>query len=140
MAVARRGSNSRAWLRQARIGSGLVLMAFALTHFLNHALGLHSVALMEQARPIFGFWHQPWAWPILTAAILVHMAAALLTLYQRRSLRLPPWQWLQLVSGLAIPFLLALHYIANRWLPVVAGQDGGYALQLVLLQLVFRMI
>jgi hypothetical protein len=30
-----------------RLGSGLVLMTFACTHLLNHALGIYSLAAME---------------------------------------------------------------------------------------------
>ena len=30
-------------LQRLRLGSGLILLAFAATHFLNHALGLVSV-------------------------------------------------------------------------------------------------
>lgn len=131
MAVAGgKGSDGRAWLRQARIVSGLVLMAFALTHFLNHALGLHSMELMEDVRQAVVFWHMPWAWPIVALAIAVHMTAALLALYRRRSLKLPAWQWLLVLSGLSVPFFMAQHYIATRFLPLASGKTGGYPLEL----------
>jgi adenylate cyclase len=123
-------SDTRAWLRQARIVSGLVLMAFALTHFLNHALGLVSMELMEAVRGAVVFWHWPWGWPIVALAIAVHMTAALLALYRRRSLKLPAWHWLLLLSGLAVPFFMVEHYIATRVLPLASGKSGGYPLEL----------
>ena len=133
MAAGGRGADNGAWLRRARVVSGLVLMAFALSHFLNHALGLHSVALMERSRELLAFWHLDGFWHLLLLAILVHMTTALLGLYRRRSLRLPAWQWLQLVSGLAIPFFMIQHYLGARWLPVVSGKMGGYPLELAII-------
>lgn len=133
MAAGRQESDSRAWLRQARVCSGLVLMAFVVTHYLNHALGLHSVELMERARALLVLWHQPFVWPLLALAVLVHMAASLLALYRRRTLNLPAWQWLQLATGLAIPFLMVQHYLGARWLPLVSGRSGGYPLELLII-------
>ncbi len=124
------GRDARTWLRRARLVSGLVLMAFALTHFLNHALGLHSMDLMERVRAAVVVWHTAWGWPVVALAVLVHTAAALATLYRRRSLRMPAWQWLQVVSGLAIPFLMVQHYIGSRVLPLATGLSGGYPLEL----------
>src|SRR3982750_1144401 len=49
---------SRAWLVRLRnpqawrLASGLVLFAFVLTHFLNHALGHVSLGAMQQGRAI----------------------------------------------------------------------------------------
>ena len=41
-------------LQRARLVSGLVLFAFALTHFLNHAVGLVSIEMMHE----FQAWRQ----------------------------------------------------------------------------------
>jgi hypothetical protein len=40
----------RVTLRQLRLATGLVLFAFATTHFLNHAVGLVSIDMMEEVR------------------------------------------------------------------------------------------
>jgi adenylate cyclase len=133
MAAGRQETDTRGWLRAARIYSGLLLMAFVVTHYLNHALGLHSTDLMEATRLLLVFWHQPLVWPLLAVAILIHMAASLIALYRRRTLRLPAWQWLQLASGLAIPFVMVQHYLGARWLPVFSGRDGGYPLELLVI-------
>src|SRR3954463_13380529 len=57
---------SRAWLlwlrnpQTWRLASGLVLFAFVLTHFLNHALGHVSLEVMQQGqairRAVWGSW------------------------------------------------------------------------------------
>jgi adenylate cyclase len=52
------GSSIR--MREVRLISGLVLGAFLLTHFSNHALGLFSVEVMESARQWFNVvWRNP---------------------------------------------------------------------------------
>jgi adenylate cyclase len=45
----------------ARTVTGLVLIAYLATHFLNHALGLVSLAAMEAGRPWFLLvWRSRW--------------------------------------------------------------------------------
>ena len=74
-------------LQRARLFSGLVLFAFALGHFLNHAVGLVSIEAMHEI--------QLWrllitrSWPgtiVLVAALLVHMALGLYTVAERRTI------------------------------------------------------
>lgn len=40
----------RAWIRPVRLGCGFILLAYLLTHFSNHALGLVSLGAMEAGR------------------------------------------------------------------------------------------
>ena len=92
------------WVRQARLASGLILLTYLVTHFLNHALGLVSVAAMESGRLWFLLlWRNPLVSVILYGAVSTHFALALWSLYQRRTLRMPFWEALQLTAGLAIP-------------------------------------
>ncbi len=116
--------------RGLRLGSGLVLMAFATTHLLNHAFGLVSFEAMDPAREWLGFWHRPEFWPILLAAFVVHILAALWSLYERRGLRMAPWQYLQIASGVLIPFFLALHYMGSRGIFQALGAPIGYEFEL----------
>ena len=47
-------------LRDIRLTTGLILLAFLTTHFSNHALGLLSVAAMERGREVFNLlWRNP---------------------------------------------------------------------------------
>ncbi len=120
-------------LRRLRLFSGLVLMAFALTHFINHAFGLVSFTAMDTARGWLGFWHRSPYWQLLLLAFLVHILAALVALYRRRQLRLPAWQWLQLGTGLLIPPFLALHYVGSRGVFQALGIPIGYAFELYMI-------
>ena len=38
------------WSRDIRFASGLVLLFFATTHFLNHAVGIAGLAAMEEVQ------------------------------------------------------------------------------------------
>jgi adenylate cyclase len=103
------------WVRRARLTSGLVLLTYLITHFLNHALGLVSLAAMEIGRIWFlVLWRNPLVSLILYSSVLTHFFLALWSLYQRRTLRMPAWEALQLTAGLAIPPLLASHFVGTR--------------------------
>lgn len=106
-----RGEN----LQRLRLVSGLVLFAFAATHFLNHALGLISVDLMQSMQE--WRWTVTRSWPgtvILVGALATHVGLALHKLATRTTLRLPRWELLQMGLGLAIPILLLPHIVNTR--------------------------
>ncbi|MEX1110051.1 MAG: adenylate/guanylate cyclase domain-containing protein [Dongiaceae bacterium] len=113
-------------LRQLRLWSGLVLLAYLTSHFLNHALGLVSLGAMEAGREAFGwFWRGP-GLPFLAGGLLVHAALAFVSIYLRRSFRLARWEWFQLGLGFAIPPLLAVHLIATLWASLIFGIEPTY--------------
>jgi len=98
-----------------RIGSGLVLFAYALLHFLNIGLGLFSDALMNAAQD----WRQVVTRSIpgtilIYGAFVVHIGLALVKLTGKRSLRMPVWEAAQITLGLIIPVLLVVHLIHTR--------------------------
>ena len=97
----------RASLRQIRLWTGLVLFAFALSHLLNHAVGLVSVDAMEAVRS----WRVAVTRSVPGTAILlisfvVHFALGVAIFIGRRGLRIKPHEWVQLAFGLLIPVLL----------------------------------
>jgi adenylate cyclase len=118
-------------LQRIRIGSGLVLFAFAATHFLNHALGLIHLETMHE--------FQQWRWMvtrstvgtfILLAALVAHISLALIKLANRTTLRLPPWELAQIALGLAIPFFLFPHIVNTRIAHVFFGVQDNYLYEL----------
>ena len=117
-----------------RLVSGLVLLSFALTHFLNHALGHISIQTMEEVQAVRrAFWR---SWPgtvLLYGALAVHVSLALKKLIARRTLRMPAWEAAQIVLGLSIPFLAAAHVAATRGLNAFYGFDDTYRAELTLL-------
>lgn len=102
-------------IKRLRSATGLVLFAYVLTHLLNHALGLVSLAAQQAGRVWFlALWRTPVGTTALYGSLLIHLALAFLRLYQRRSLKMPGWEMAQLLLGLAIPPLLVEHILGTR--------------------------
>ncbi len=117
--------------QRIRLGTGLVLFTFAATHFLNHALGLVSLDAMVA----FDHWRTAVTRStvgglVLALALVVHAFAALAKIAQRRTFRLPLWEWLQLALGLSIPLLLLPHVVNTRISSLVFGIDTSYPYEL----------
>lgn len=119
---------------RARLGTGLILFAFLLTHLLNHALGIISIGAMEQGRQWFmSLWRNPMGSTLLYGSLAVHLGLALWSIFRRRSLRMPVWEALQLLMGLLIPPLLAIHVIGTRLANLLYGVDDTYTYELLIL-------
>ncbi|MEY9182427.1 hypothetical protein ABIA41_003862 [Bradyrhizobium sp. USDA 313] len=101
--------------RQVRLICGIILFAYVVSHFLNHALGNISVDAME-----VGVYYHTLFWQFLPVAIvfytaaLTHMGLGIYALYQRRQFRWRTVEPLQLVLGLSIPALVMGHVIGVR--------------------------
>jgi adenylate cyclase len=115
------------WSRDIRFASGCVLMVFAATHFLNHALGIFGVAAMEAVQGWRSwFWHGWIGTAALYGSLIVHPVFALLRVAQRRTFRMPAREVIQIVLGVAIPFFLIDHIIGTRVQGALFGQDESY--------------
>jgi adenylate cyclase len=113
--------------RRARIASGVVLFLFVFTHLVNHALGLISLAAMEAGRWAFlALWRNPVGTTLLLVAIVVHVALAAWSIYLRRQFRMPLWEAIQIVLGLAIPMLLVDHFVNTRLASMQYGFEDSY--------------
>jgi adenylate cyclase len=114
-------------LRQVRLASGVVLFAYVLSHFLNHALG--NISLEALAGGVY--WHTSF-WQFLPvsvvfyAACLVHIALGIWALYERRQFRWKAIEPLQLVLGLSIPALIIAHIIGTRLGQTLYGHEKLY--------------
>lgn len=109
------------------IASGVTLAVFLVTHFLNHALGLHSLALMEWGRGYFSLiWRSAPGSVLLYGALLTHAALALEQLARRRGWRMPVREALKIAFGLSIPYLMIEHVTGTRLEYVLTGYDRGY--------------
>jgi adenylate cyclase len=118
--------------QKLRLISGLVLFAFAAAHFLNHALGLVSLEAMHEA--------QQWRTAvtrsaigtvILASALVIHIALALYKISRRHTWRMPRWEAVQILLGLAIPFLLFPHIVNTRIAHQFFGVEDSYLYELV---------
>src|ERR1700676_1946870 len=114
-------------VRHIRLGCGLVLFAYLVSHFLNHALG--NVSLDALATGVYyhkQFWQfLPVAIVFYTAA-LVHAGLGIWALYERRQFRWKAMEPLQLVLGLSIPLLIVAHVISVRLGHTLFGQEKLY--------------
>jgi len=102
-------------VRQVRLASGLVLFTYLVSHFLNHALGNISMdALAEGVHYHTLFWQFPPVAIILYTAALLHPGLGIWALYQRRQFSWRTVELLQLLLGLSIPLLIAMHIVGAR--------------------------
>lgn len=114
-------------LRQVRLASGVVLFAYLVSHFLNHALGNISL----EALAVGAYWHVAF-WQFLPVTILfytacvVHTALGIWALYERRQFRWKAIEPLQLVLGLSVPMLIIGHVIGIRLGQTLFGHERLY--------------
>jgi adenylate cyclase len=114
-------------VRQIRILCGVILFAYLVSHFLNHALGNISVEAMAWGlRYHVLFWHFLPVVIVLYTAVLVHGGLGIWALYERRQFRWKAIEPLQLVLGLSIPTLIAAHVISTRLGHAIFAHDRFY--------------
>jgi adenylate cyclase len=114
-------------VRQIRLACGLVLFAYLVSHFLNHALG--NISMDALATGVYyhtAFWQfLPVAIVFYTAA-LVHAGLGIWALYERRQFRWKAIEPLQLVLGLSIPALVITHIAGVRLGHTLFGHEKLY--------------
>jgi adenylate cyclase len=114
-------------MRLLRLATGLVIASFVVGHFLNHSLGVVSIEAMDRMRLMLAaWWRSPVGTGLLYGSLLTHFALALVSLYRRTTLRMPIWEALQLVLGLAIPPLLIVHIVGTRGAWMLLGHNIDY--------------
>lgn len=119
-------------LQRLRLASGLTLMAFAATHFSNHAVGLVSLEAMHRVQELRTAVTRSWPVSIiLLLALVTHVALGLYKLSRRETWRMPVWEALQIAIGLSIPFLLFPHIVNTRVAHAVFGANDIYLYELV---------
>ena len=113
--------------RRLRLATGLVVAAYVLGHFLNHALGIASLERMEDLRrPLAAWWRSTPGTVLLYGSLLTHFALALVSLGRRRTLRMPAWEACQLAFGLLLIPLLATHIAGTRFAWQLVGREVSY--------------
>jgi adenylate cyclase len=118
----------RTYGRQLRIGSGLVLFAFATSHFINHAFGLVSIDLMQSGQQVREVVTRSLpGTALLVTAAAVHFALGISRFLNARTWRLGTHNIIQLVFGLLIPIFLARHVLGTRGVHAMFGVEDNYA-------------
>ena len=114
-------------ISRLRLWTGIVLALFVAQHLINHAFGIVSFEAAEAYRTTIGAVFQTLPGLVLLyGSILFHVIIALRSVYRRSSLRMSPWQWLQLVLGLSILPLVVGHVIGNRGAALIGGVNPDY--------------
>src|ERR1700748_1129725 len=111
-------------VRQVRLVCGVILFAYLVSHFLNHALGNISMsALAEGVYFHTEFWQFLPVAIVLYTAMLVHFALGVWALYQRRQFSWKTVEPLQLLLGLSIPLLIVAHVVGVHVAQVMFGHQ-----------------
>ena len=114
-------------VRQVRLASGLVLFAYLVSHFVNHALG--NISMEALAGGVYWhtrFWQFPPIGIVFYASCVTHAALGIWALYQRRQFRWKAIEPLQLVLGLSIPALIITHIVGVRLGQTLFGHEKLY--------------
>ncbi len=114
-------------LRQVRLVSGVILFAYLVSHFLNHALGNISLEALATGVTIHtAFWQFLPVTILFYSACVAHTALGIWALYERRQFRWKAIEPLQLALGLSIPMLIIAHVIGIRLGQTLFGHDRLY--------------
>jgi adenylate cyclase len=114
-------------IRQVRLGCGLILFAYLVSHYLNHALGNISMeAMAVGVRWHMLFWQFLPVAIVFYAAALIHTGLGIWALYERRQFRWKAIEPLQLVLGLSIPALIITHIVGVRLGQTLFGHEKLY--------------
>jgi adenylate cyclase len=118
-------------LAHLRSVTGLVIGLYVTMHLSNHALGLISVHTQESVRPwVMALWHSPPGQVLLYGSLIIHAGIALLILFRRRHYYMPAWEAIQILLGLAIPYLLLVHIVNTRGTRILTGIDIDYTYEI----------
>ena len=118
-------------IQRLRLWSGLILMFYAMMHFINHGLGHVSLEAMHTMLATgSAIWTSLPGTIVLYGALGVHMALGIWKIISLKTLRLPLWQWVQILLGISIPYLLVTHVIFTRGvesqLPIEIDYEGAF--------------
>ncbi len=121
-------------VRNLRLLSGLVLMAFVIGHLANLALGIHSLAAMEAWRAqLMDPWRSGFGQGLLLASACVHVALGLYAIAARRTLAMSRTDVAQLALGLLTPPLLLNHVVVTYMADQVTPDfDSAYGMMLAI--------
>lgn len=115
------------YVPQLRIASGLILFTFAVTHFINHGLGLVSVEVMQAGQDIRVWVTQSGAGTaLLITAATVHFVLGIAKFIGTRTWRLGRRDFIQLIFGLLIPLFLIRHVLGTRGIQEMFGIEADY--------------
>ncbi len=110
-----------------RLWSGIIVYVFVCMHLLNHSLGILSIDAMERGRAVFILlWRNPVGTFLLYSSFLIHLSLVLITLANRKTLKMSFGESLQTGFALVFPFGLILHIMGTRGLHELFNFEDTY--------------
>ncbi len=109
--------------------TGWVLLVYAITHLINHAVGIFGLDALEQGRLIFtGFWRSLLLKWVVVTAISLHLLAVLHKLFFKKTFHgLHTTEWVQIVLGLLAVVGLVHHVMETKIAHEIYGIEDTYA-------------
>ena len=119
-------------VRRLRTITGCFLFFYAVTHLLNHSLGLISLEVMELGRSIFlKFWRNQIIFYALYGALFIHFILGIYAIGRRRSFLLTRKEWIRNITAALIPFFLASHLSITLFGSRFLGLNDSYAFMIL---------
>lgn len=116
--------NSRDWQTRVRLWAAIIQGTYAYAYFLYYAMGLVSPDAMEGYLNLFVFGGVV-TWIVLPV-LLTHIGLGLWRKYRRNTFRMPAWELIQIIVGLATPFFLFPHFIDTYSQSFLFGTHENY--------------
>jgi len=111
-----------------KLWTGMFLMFYCVTHYLNHSIGIFGLDAVEYIRNIFlFFWRNPVMNFFLPGVAVVHIYLSLSRVIRLASFRgFKSHEWFQLIAGILTVPALALHVSGTKIAHVFYGINDTY--------------
>lgn len=122
-------SGFKAIVSRLRSVTGIVILAYVVVHMGNHMAALVSIsfadAMLDVIRSIIRI---SVISIILYASLFIHAGLGIYSLVSKRSLRMRKLDWIQLATGLLIPWILIGHAYVGGYATRYLGINDSYEL------------
>ena len=111
-----------------KLWTGMFLMFYCVTHYLNHSIGIFGLDAVEYIRNIFlFFWRNPFMNFFLPSVAVIHIYLSLSRVIRLASFRgFKRHEWFQLIAGILTVPALALHVSGTKIAHVFYGINDTY--------------
>lgn len=111
-----------------KLWSGMFLMFYCITHYMNHSIGIFGLNAVDYARDIFlFFWRNTFMNFFLPGVAVIHIYLSLSRIIRMASYRgFRRHEWFQLIAGILTVPALALHVTGTKIAHIFYGIDDTY--------------
>ena len=111
-----------------KLWSGMFLMFYCVTHYMNHSIGIFGLNAVDYIRDIFlFFWRNTFMNFFLPGVAIIHIYLSLSRVIMMASFRgFRRHEWFQLIAGILTVPALALHVTGTKIAHIFYGIDDTY--------------